>query len=394
MKKLLFLCVIIANVATAQVKNGEKVPNIEFKQILNTKIKSASLNQLKGKIVLIEYWATWCSPCVSAMPHLQELQKKFKNELQIVTVSRETDKRIKLFLKTMPSNLWFAIDNGTKLDSLFPHRTIPHSVLIDADGTLIAVTSPDQITAEVITKLIKKEKVNLMPKVDNLSKDFVKDYFFAADTVKSRLIIQPEIKGGPGMLRKHLSDPVFAGRRLTMVNIPLEAMYRVAYGDLAYGRTIDETGKSKENKKEMLCLDLITPTPEELLPTLRKELLKRFELQAKIKYVVKPVYVLKLADKHKVDALSKSDKSSNGNYGGGSGTFSGDGVVFADLADYLESFAIVNRPVVDETGIKTNFNIQLVYQAENPATLTKALNDIGLKLEEAERSISMLVLYK
>ncbi len=394
MKKLLFLCVMIANVATAQVKNGEKLPNIEFKQILNAKTKSASLSQLKGKIVLIEFWATWCSPCVAAMPHLQELQKKFNNQLQIVTVSRETDKRINLFLKTMPSNLWFAIDNGSQLDSLFPHRTIPHSVLIDADGKLIANTSPDQITAEVITKLIKKAAVTLTPKVDNLSKDFVKDYFFAADTVKSRLIIQPEIKGGPGMLRKHLNDPVFAGRRLTMINIPLEAMYRIAYGDLAYGRTIDETGKSKENKNEMLCLDLITRTPEELLPTLQKELLKRFELQAKITHVAKPVYILKVSDKTKVDGLSKSNKSANGNYGGGSGTFSGDGVVFADIADYLEGFAIVKRPVVDETGIKTNFNIQLVYQEENPATLTKALSDIGLKLEEGERSIAMLVLYK
>jgi uncharacterized protein (TIGR03435 family) len=394
MKKLLILGLFIANTAVAQVKTGDQVPEISFNQMLNAPVKSAKLSSLKGKVVFIEFWATWCSPCVSAMPHLQALQKKFKNQLQVITVTRETDKRVSLFLKAMPANLWFAIDNGNQLDSLFPHRTIPHSVLIDADGKLVANTSPDQVTEEVIAKLLKKEPVNLVAKVDNMSKDFVKDYFFAADTVKSRLMIQPEIKGGPGMSQTHLNNPAFAGRRITMINMTLESMYRMAYGNMPYGRTIDRTEKSKANQSEMFCLDLITETPAQLLPTLQKELLKRFELQAKLTRVVKPVYLLKVEDANKVNGLGKSEKPANGNYGGGAGTFSGDGVVFADIADYLESFAVVNLPVVDDTGVKTNFVIQLVYQPEVPATLTKALSNIGLKLEKSERPIQMLELYR
>ncbi|KQC00963.1 TIGR03435 family protein [Pedobacter sp. Hv1] len=394
MKKIILIGLLTWSCAFAQVKNGEQVPDIEFKTILNSSVKDVKLSQLKGKVVLIDFWATWCSPCVAAMPHLQALQKKFKNQLQVVTVSDETVKRVELFLKVRPSNLWFAIDKGETLNVLFPHRTIPHVVLIDAEGKLIANTSSEEVTEAVMAKLIKKETVDLKIKSDNMTQDFIKDYFFAADTVQSRLLIQPEIKGGPSMSRQFRDVPVFAGRRLTMINLGLQNMYRIAYGGFAYGRVIDQTTTVEKNREERFCLDLITKTAEELLPTLKSELLKRFELQAKIEQFPKSVYVLKVEDQAKVNQITVSKVEGKGAYGGGSGTFSGDGVVFEDIADYLESFGIVNLPVIDETKINTKFNIQLVYQPENPASLTKALAELGLKLEKAERKIDMLVLYK
>ncbi len=394
MKKIILIAFLTWNCAFAQVKNGEQVPDIEFKTILNSSVKNVKLSQLKGKVVLIDFWATWCSPCVAAMPHLQELQQKFKNQLQVITVSDETVKRVALFLKVRPSNLWFAIDKGETLNGLFPHRTIPHVVLIDAEGRLIANTNSEEVTAEVMAKLIKKENVNLKVKADNMTADFVKEYFFAADTVKSRLLIQPEIKGGPSMSRQFRDVPAFVNRRLTFINLSLQHMYRIAYGDYAYGRVIDSSVNAEKNGEERFCLDIITQTPEALLPTLKSELLKRFELQAKIEQFPKTVYVLKVEDQTKVDRIAVNKSMDKGGYGGGSGTFSGEGVIFADIANYLESFGIVNLPVVDETGINTKFNIQLVYQLENPASLTKALSDIGLKLEKAERKIDMLILYK
>lgn len=394
MKKIILIGLLTWSYAFAQVKNGEQVPEIEFNTLLNSPLKSVKLSQLKGKVVLIDFWATWCSPCVAAMPHLQALQKKFKNKLQVITVSDETVKRVDLFLKVKPSNLWFAVDKGETLNVLFPHRTIPHVVLIDAEGKLIANTSSEEVTEEVIEKLIKKENVSLKVKSDNMTPDFIKEYFFAADTVKSRLLIQPEIKGGPSMQRKFGDSPAFKNRRLTMINLTLQNMYRIAYGDFAYGRVIDQTANAEKNKEERFCLDLITQTPEELLPTLRSELLKRFELQAKIEQYPKSAYVLKVEDPAKVAKITVSKIEGKGDYGGGSGTFSGDGVVFADLAGYLESFGIVNLPVIDETNTNTKFNIQLVYQPENPASLTKALAELGLKLEKADRKIDMLVLYK
>ncbi len=385
---------LFANVAIAQVKIGNKVPEIIFNTVLNSTKKNVKLSDFKGKIVLLEFWATWCSPCVAAMPRLQLLQKKYKDNLQIITVSDETKKRIQLFLNTKPSNLLFAIDTSRKISELFPHRTIPHAVLIDSDGKLIINTHTDEINEQVIAALIKKEKPKLTEKADNLSKDFEKDYFFASDTVTARLMIQAKIEGAPSMSKGFRDNKIFAGRRLMLMNLSLENMYRMAYGDFAYGRVIDRTVETEKNKKELFCLDLITKLPQELLPTLKAELMKRFDLQAKIEQAYKSVYVLKIEDIEKVNNIKINNSSAKGSYGAGSGTFSGEGVEFKDIANYLEAFGVIKLPVVDETGINTKFDIQLIYQPEKPETLKKALGNLGLKLEKAERNIDMLVLYK
>lgn len=385
---------LLVNAAFAQTKDGDQVPEIEFKRLINSPLKTAKLADFKGKIVFIEFWATWCSPCVAAMPHLQELQKKFKNNLQIITVTQETEQRVGLFLKTRPSNLLFAIDPNYEIGKLFPHATIPHSVLIDADGKLIANTSPDEITEQVIKDLLLKKNVHLTSKIENSSVDFIRDYFFAADTVKSRLMIQPKIPNAPSRFTPHLRDSIFAGRRFTMINLSVQNMYRMAYGDLSDGRTIDETANAEMNGNQLFCLDIITEKPADLLPTLRKELLKRFEIQAKITKILKPVYILKVADQQQVESLMAVETTEKKGYGAGAGTFAGDAATFADIANYLESFEIVKLPVVDETNIHKKFTIQMVYEPKKPETLTKALANLGLKLEKGERKIDMLTLYK
>ena len=179
-----------------------------------------------------------------------------------------------------------------------------------------------------------------------------------------------------------------------MINLSLADMYRMAYGGFSYYRMIDQSGDEQKNNTELFCLDIIVEKNIDLLPTLRAELQERFELQAKITSLIKPVYVLKVADPNKVAKLTVSSKLEKEGYGGGSGTFSGDAVVFADIADYLEGFGIVKLPVVDETNVVKKFNIQLVYRADQPETLTKALSDIGLKMEKADRKIDLLTLYK
>lgn len=107
MKKFMFLLLMLTNSAFAQLKNGDQVPNLKF-DLLNAPVAQTSLNQLKGKVVLIEFWATWCGSCMVAMPHLKKLQAKYPDQLRVISVSSETPKRIRQFLKVRPSEIWFA----------------------------------------------------------------------------------------------------------------------------------------------------------------------------------------------------------------------------------------------------------------------------------------------
>lgn len=390
MRKIILIGLLLINYAFAQVKNQEQVPNFKFETILNAPVKKAELNQFKGKLVWIEFWATWCGPCLSAMPHLQKLQAKYKDKLQVITVTDEGDERIKLFLKARPSNLWFAIDTARSFVKIFPYRVIPHSALISPTGKLIAVTLPENITENVIDSVLSGKEVHLPEKKDNLTTDFIKDYFFAEDTLQTRFLIQPEIKGGPGMMVTFADKPAFAGRRLTFVNVGLGTMYSKAFGDFPYERTINRTNE-KEDK--MYCLDIIVKDKKDLIPTLKSELLKRFDLQAKTEKQIKDVYVLKIVDQKKFNKIARNT-SGKRTYMSMHGKIDQESITMIDFADFLESFGDYKSLIIDETNNTEKLDIKFSFQPENPESLAKIIKDMGLSLEKVKREVEFLVLFK
>ncbi|WP_295793113.1 TIGR03435 family protein [Mucilaginibacter sp.] len=394
MKKLTLLLTIVTNLALAQVKNGEAVPDINFKTILNAPVKTANLSNLKGKIVLIDFWATWCGSCIVAMPHLQQLQKKYPGKLQIITVTDETVKRTGQFLTSRPSNLWFAVDTARAIAQVFPHQLIPHDVLISADGKLIANTSPESVTDKVIDSLLNNQEIHLAEKEDNTMdyEEIIKKYFFAADTVKTRFSMMPEIKGAPGLSTTWMQDSTFKGRRLTCLNLGLTTLYRLANGDFPFSRMVDKTEKVKN--EPVYCLDIIAASKADLLPMLRNELAKRFDLQARVEQQNKEAYVLKIKDPEKFKSIPLNT-SGNRTYYSRHGEIDQQDMTMADFAEYLESYGIAKLiPVIDETKSTGKFDIKFSFQPENPASLTQILTDMGLSLEKQQRKVDMLVVYK
>jgi len=97
----------------------------------------------KGKIVLVDFWASWCGPCRQEMPNLVKAYAKYKNKgFEIVGVSLDRDGQswkdgIAQLNITWPqmSDLKFWDCEGSKLYAI---RSIPHVVLIDKDGTIVA----------------------------------------------------------------------------------------------------------------------------------------------------------------------------------------------------------------------------------------------------------------
>jgi uncharacterized protein (TIGR03435 family) len=384
--------IFFINCAFGQVKAGDPVPDIKFK-LLNAPLKNAALSELKGKIVLIEFWATWCSPCVEAMPHLAQLQTKYHNKLQVITVTDEKTVRIRQFLTSKPSNLWFAIDTPELITRMFPHRVIPHTVIISSEGKLIANTNPELVTASVIDSLLQQKEVHLSEKKESLltPPDIIKKYFFAADMVKSRFVMQSEMKGAGSFSTTYLQDSVFKDRRFTCLNFTLTGLYRIAYHNFPYGRTIDKTGE--KNNAPFYCIDLIVADKKDLLPTLQKELAKRFDLQAKVEQQTKDVYVLKVTDREKFEKIPVNT-SGKRTYGSMHGEINQEHIAMVDFADYLENFGTGKLPVIDETQSKDFFDIKFSFQPEQPESLTTVLSTMGLALEKATRKVDFLVLYK
>jgi thiol-disulfide isomerase/thioredoxin len=99
-----------------------------------------SLEDLKGKVVLIDFWATWCGPCHEALPHMLKIAKKFQGEpLVMLSVSLDTDeKKWKDFIAKNEMT-WLNCRDGSfdaAMAKLFAVHEIPHTFTIDADGVL------------------------------------------------------------------------------------------------------------------------------------------------------------------------------------------------------------------------------------------------------------------
>jgi peroxiredoxin len=101
---------------------------------------SLSLAQLKGKVVLINFWATWCGPCRKEMPLLEAIYKKYsKLGFTLVGVNVEPDsKAAEGWLKQLSTPVSFPIlfDTDSKVSQLYQVATMPSTVIIDRKGNV------------------------------------------------------------------------------------------------------------------------------------------------------------------------------------------------------------------------------------------------------------------
>jgi thiol-disulfide isomerase/thioredoxin len=108
--------------------------------ITTTDGQRVSLDELKGKAVLIDFWATWCAPCREALPHMREIAKKFQGQpLVLLSVSLDNDEQKWKDFVARNGMTWPQYRDGGftgRVATLFAVRAIPQTFTIDADGVL------------------------------------------------------------------------------------------------------------------------------------------------------------------------------------------------------------------------------------------------------------------
>ena len=117
---------------------------------------AVSLKQFRGKVVLLNFWATWCPPCVREMPSMEALFQKFKRRgFTVLAVSLdETGAAIvKPFLKKYQLTFPVALDPESRIAGMYGARDLPSSFLVDAQGRVIAAAKGerDWYSAEAIS---------------------------------------------------------------------------------------------------------------------------------------------------------------------------------------------------------------------------------------------------
>lgn len=101
--------------------------------------KSWTRSALAGKVVLVNFWATWCPPCRKEMPDLEKLYRRFKSQgLLVLAISDEEPSRVKSFIAEHGYTYPVLIDSGRKVNSAYRIDGIPKNFVYGRDGKLVA----------------------------------------------------------------------------------------------------------------------------------------------------------------------------------------------------------------------------------------------------------------
>src|SRR5665647_928053 len=143
---------------------GDKLPPFTVAEIYNYNTGSLPLASLKGKAILLDFWATWCGSCIATFPEMEKLQKDFKGQLQIIMVNSyypDSSEKVKSFFEKreqrtgQPFTLTYALQDSA-LRQLFPYKQIPHDVWINAEGKVVAITSAAEVNEDNIKAFVKQ----------------------------------------------------------------------------------------------------------------------------------------------------------------------------------------------------------------------------------------------
>ncbi|MFN0291589.1 TlpA family protein disulfide reductase [Pedobacter helvus] len=151
----------------APLRVGDKLPEAFWQQehsvYTNGQITKQTLEQYKGKLLILDFWATWCGTCVGKFPITDSLQKE-NSELKIVLVNSNRKDNAQTLKKFYTENVNAKLHPlptlvaDTILKGMFPHKYVPHYVFIDYRGMVMGFASYHFLNREIIAALLQQHQ--------------------------------------------------------------------------------------------------------------------------------------------------------------------------------------------------------------------------------------------
>ncbi|MDB5024944.1 MAG: Thiol-disulfide isomerase or thioredoxin [Mucilaginibacter sp.] len=194
---------------TRELKRGQQVPDLEFADAYNYKTNKPApvkIADLKGKLIILDFWGTFCEPCLEGFPKLDSMQKHFGDKIQVCTVNLQSkaviDKFFKVHTAVFKPSVPF-ITGDTVLFKMFPHTGVPFQVWISPAGKVLYLTDGYNLTTSNINSAlagkesgIREAAKNVYPETlfDEKWKDLV-EYSSYLCRFKDGLHLEGPVKG-------------------------------------------------------------------------------------------------------------------------------------------------------------------------------------------------------
>lgn len=220
---------------------GEQVPDLTLINVHNYKSTSINLSDFKGKLLILDFWATWCSPCVAMIPKMDSLQKEFGDKVQFLSVTYQKAEEAIPFLSTLEKRQGQKYDlpvvtGDSALKNLFPHKSLPHYVWIDSNGAVKAITSFEDITRSNLSNIVDGQEIPLGEKKDiSIAYDWKDPLFFDESSAKFPItqyaVFSGYIEGlSPGYYNTQPIKNDKVPLRITARNQTIPQLYQIAMG--------------------------------------------------------------------------------------------------------------------------------------------------------------------
>ncbi len=138
----LALTVFSAHAAASELDSVQHAQLAPMTQVSlpNVKGGAASLADFKGKVVLVDFWASWCSPCRQSFPWMNKLQQQYQAEgLEVVAINLDQEVELATdFLQEVPAQFTVLLDTDAQLPGEYGVMGMPSSYLIDRNGKIRA----------------------------------------------------------------------------------------------------------------------------------------------------------------------------------------------------------------------------------------------------------------
>jgi len=420
-----------------ELKIGDQCPDFVFSNIINYKTNNAHLSDFKGKIVILDFWATWCGSCIDALPELDKVQKQFPNDLMVLPVTYEDRNKAKKFFSINKNLNVLSLPSVTEEKNLirfFPHRMIPHEVWIGTDGRVMAITDAEYITVKNIQEAlthgiypvkIKKEPKNIIYNNPLYSGYLSDDFKLKPELIQYQSLLTRNIEGVPSNQTITKVSPQIIKRTLT--NWSISGLYQSSI--LWVGLMSDYKGNFSEFLNSMVILDvkdssrfdwpsetseewakkpdsLTTFCYEQIVPRADSLNLNKYMLEDLNRYFGQLLGIKGGVEIRKVKCwalLRTGDDGLLKSNGGKSEITLGPNDDYSMVKNNTirEWFIAMLRggplmtsilPVINESGITEPVDFEIHADLKDPKAIGKALQKYGLDFKLVERDLDMLVI--